>query len=145
MWRGARYLLGSTAVILLSISTALASDNSVSSNPSEWQAVSAPAPVLTALNPAQPTAASQPLQLRPVQLARAPIYTLSNAALLPAGTQTIGFQRSGNSARGMSRPVQWAIAGAAIGAIVGAIDDDPLGKALIGGVVGFGLAYVIRR
>jgi hypothetical protein len=45
----------------------------------------------------------------------------------------------------MSRHVQWAIAGAAIGAIVGVIDDDPLGKALIGGAVGFGLSFVVRR
>jgi hypothetical protein len=145
MWRGVRYLLGSTVAILLSVSTALAADRAASSNPSEWQAVSAPAPVLTALNPTAPATEQQALQLRPVHLARAPSYTLSNAVLLPAGTQTIGFQRSANRAGGMSRSVQWAIAGAAIGAIVGLIDEDPLGKALIGGAVGFGLSYVIRR
>jgi len=145
MWRGVRYLLGSSTVILLSVSTALAAGSSTSSSPSEWQAISTPAPVLTALNPAQPTADAQPLQLRPVQMARAPIYTLSNATLIPAGTQTIGFQRLGNRAGGMNRSVQWAIAGAAIGAIIGVIGNDPLDKALIGGAVGFGLSYVVRR
>jgi hypothetical protein len=146
MWRGIRYFLGSAAVVLLSVSTALAADDSASSNSSTWQAVSAPAPVLTALDSARPAAEPPALQLRPVQLARAPIYTLSSSTLLPAGAPAIGFQTSARRARGgMNRRVQWAIAGAAIGAIVGAIDDDPLGKALIGGVVGFGLSYVVRR
>jgi len=145
MWRGVSYLLGSTAAILLSISTALAAGSSTPSNPSEWQAISAPAPVLTALNTAPAATDPQALQLRPVQMARAPIYTLSNATLIPAGTQTIGFQRSGNHVGGMNRSVQWAIGGAAIGAIIGAIGNDPVGKALIGGAVGFGLSYVVRR
>jgi len=145
MWRGVRYLLGSTAAILLTVSTAMAADGSSSSQTGEWQAVNSPAPVLSALHTAPPTTDSQTLQLRPVQIARTPIYTLSDATLLPAGTQTIGFQRSGNGVGGMNRSVQWAVAGAAIGAIVGLIDDDPFGKALIGGAVGFGLSYVVRR
>src|SRR5207249_1868120 len=111
-----RYLLGSVAMILLSISAALAADPSGTAGSDSWRAVSPPAPALTALGPASvampaPTAPA----LRPVRLARAPLYTLSTASLLPAESQAIGFRTSGNRAGGgMSHHVQWAIAGAAI-------------------------------
>src|SRR5438067_708809 len=142
-----RWLTVSVLATLVIVSPVLA-DVSTGPNPDLQLTVTAPgAAPLTALQPASTASAdATALQLRPVQIARAPFNTLSTTTLLPAGTQSVGFQMSGQRAdAGMSRRVHWAIAGAAIGAIVGAIDTDPLGKAAIGAVVGFGLSYVVRR
>jgi hypothetical protein len=142
-----RWLAVSVFVTLMAVSPVLA-DVSTGPNPDLQLTVATPGPApLTALQPASTAAAdATALQLRPVQIARTPFNTLSTTTLLPAGTQAVGFRMSGQRAdAGMGRRIHWAIAGAAIGAIVGAIDDDPLGKAAIGAVVGFGLSYVVRR
>jgi len=99
---------------------------------------------LPALQPVTTAAAEKPaLQLRPVLATRAPFESDWNTTLVSVSSQSLGLQAS--RARGTNDHVRWAIAGAAIGAIIGAVDDDPLGKALIGGAVGFGLSYVVRR
>jgi hypothetical protein len=144
MLRGVRCFLGSLSVILLSMSAAVAAEPPASAEGGAWKAVNPPAPVLTALEPAAPAAASTPtLELRPVRMASAPLYTLSGASLLPAESQAVGFRTSNRAGGGMSRHVQWMIGGAVIGLIVGAVDGDPLGKAVIGGAIGFGLSYVV--
>jgi hypothetical protein len=99
----------------------------------------------TTVVPPAPSAGSNPteLQLRPMQLATVPPYTGFDTTLL--ATQTQPLLQLERQQGGMNRHVQWAIYGAAIGLIVGLIDDDPIEKGLIGGVVGFGLSYVIAR
>jgi hypothetical protein len=88
------------------------------------------------------TADNSTPQPQPVLTARAPFSTIWNSTLLSASSQSMGLQASRG---GMSKPVKWAITGAAIGAIVGAIAGDPLTDAAIGGAVGFGAAYVMHR
>jgi len=83
------------------------------------------------------------LQLPPMQLASVPAYTGFDTTLL--ATQTQPLLQLERQQGGMNRHVQWAIYGAAIGLIVGLIDEDPIEKGLIGGVVGFGLSFVIAR
>ena len=102
------------------------------------------APALTALNAPAATADPTALELRPVQMASVPFNTLSTATLLPAKSQAVGFQMSSRHFGG-NRHLTYAIAGAAIGAIAGAIGSDPAGKALIGAAVGFGLSYAVSR
>ncbi len=78
-----------------------------------------------------------------MQLASVPAYTGFDTTLL--ATQTQPLLQLERQQGGMNRHVQWAIYGAAIGLIVGLIDEDPIEKGLIGGVVGFGLSFVIAR
>jgi YmgG-like glycine-zipper protein len=126
---------------------------------SVFAAVTAVTPALAANGPA-PTARDTPpavLQLpavppvaadnaarqpQTVLTARAPFATTWNSTVVSASSQAMGLQASRG---GMSTPVKWAITGAAVGAIVGALAGDPLTDAAIGGVVGFGAAYVMHR
>lgn len=103
----------------------------------------APAGQLELAAPA-PQSAETPIgQLQPVRLVKAPSYTLTTPTLLAAGSQPFGQVTRQAGTRGQ-RAIQWALIGAAIGLAWGLIDDDPVEKALIGGVVGFGLSYIVR-
>lgn len=90
-----------------------------------------------------PTAASvaRPAADHPVLTARAPFDTVWNTTVTSMNSQALGLQRSAAA----NNHVRWTIAGAAVGAIIGAIADDPLRDALIGGAVGFAGSYVMRR
>jgi hypothetical protein len=143
-----RWLAASVFAALMIISPVLAADTRTISSTDLRVTVMAPGvPSLTALQPASTTrAAAASLQLAPVQIASVPFNTLSTATLLPVETQAVGFRMSGRRASGgMDHHITWLIGGACIGAIVGAIDSDPIGKAVIGGAVGFGLSYVVER
>jgi len=83
-------------------------------------------------------AASAP---KPVLMAQAPFNTVWNSTVLSTNSKAMGLQAS----RGANNHMRWTIAGAAIGAIVGAIADDPLRDAAIGAAVGLGGSYVMRR
>jgi hypothetical protein len=142
MVRGVRWLLAAAAVTLLSVSTALAAPTT--SGEVDWT-VTMPAPAgVTALQPATVEAGTATLQLRPVQIARVPGYGLTNSTLFSTGSQAVGFQTGRSNAWG-NRHVQWAVYGAAIGAIIGLIDEDPFQNALIGGAIGFGLSFIVGR
>jgi hypothetical protein len=91
--------------------------------------------------PAQAVAERSLTTLQPVQLARVPSYSVTTPTLLATGAQPIQFQ-----GRGMqNRHVRWALTGAAIGLIVGLLDEDPVENALLGAGIGFGLSFVIGR
>jgi hypothetical protein len=122
------------------MSAAAAAEPPAASGADLWKAVNPPARALPALEPGAPAPPSVPeLELRPVRLASANLYTLSGASLLPAESQTVGYSGGG----GMNRHVQWMLGGALIGLVVGAVDGDPFGKTIIGGALGFGLSWVI--
>ena len=143
MSRGTHWLAGAALAALLSVTPALASGHrTLPSAEAQVQVVLPPAQPLTALGAAPLSAEAG--QLRSYQMARAPVGTLSNATLLPATSQAVGFQVS-KADGGQHRLLTWAAAGAAIGAIWGLIDEDPVEKALIGGVVGAGLSFVVRH
>src|SRR5436309_2622426 len=74
-----------------------------------------------------PAADSSARASQPVLTARAPFTTVWNSTLLSANSQAMGLRSSRTAT---SNHVQWAIAGAAVGAIVGVIADDPLRDAL---------------
>jgi hypothetical protein len=78
---------------------------------------------------------------KPVLTAKAPFSTVWNSTVLSTNSKAMGLQAS----RGANNHMRWTIAGAAIGAIVGAIADDPLRDAAIGAAVGLGGSYVMRR
>jgi hypothetical protein len=143
-----RWLAASAFAALIVVSPVLAADAPTTSSADLRVTVMAPGvPPLTALQPpSTTTAAATPLQLAPVQMARVPFNTLSTATLLPVETQAVGFRMSGRRASGgMDHHITWLIGGACIGAIVGLIDSDVVGKAAIGAGLGFGLSYVVQR
>jgi hypothetical protein len=147
MYRCLRWSAFSLFTALIAVSPVLAANDGATSR-GEFQltlpssaALSAPASLPTPTGVANPSE----LQLRPMRLASVPAYTGFDTTLLATQSQPL-LQLSDQRAQGvMSRPVQWAIYGAAIGLVVGLIDEDPFERALIGGAIGFGLGYVIRR
>lgn len=133
-------------VVLMSVSSALAA-NELAPPAGNFQLTLRTSGTVraTALQSTTAATVGRPiLQLRPMTLNRAPID--ARTTLLAAAPDTLSLQTPERRANNVAnRHVQWAIYGAAIGAIVGAIDSDPLEKAAIGAVVGFGLSYVVRR
>ena len=112
--------------------------------------------VLSSTSPTALTAAAQPAtaavldasltQLRPVQMARVPSYTVTSPTLLAPGADQIGFQRTSARSDTSNRHVRWALYGAVIGLAVGLIDGDhEVSNTLIGAGIGFGLSFVLRR
>jgi hypothetical protein len=141
MCRWFRWLTLSVFAAVTAVTPALAANGPAPTVKDTPPAVTAPAAVqLPAVPPV--TAADNSAQPRPVLTARAPFATTWNTAVVSASSQSMGLQASRG---GMSTPVKWAITGAAVGAIVGALAGDPLTDAAIGGVVGFGAAYVMHR
>jgi hypothetical protein len=141
MSRGTHWFAGAVLAALLSVSPALAAGDTRAADV-DWTAVR-PSPTVAAALQAPASGMETPsLELRPVQIAYSPTYGLSSSTLLSAGNQAVGFQAKRANA---NRHVQWAIYGAAIGLVIGLIDDDPVQNALIGGAIGFGLSYVISR
>lgn len=143
MSRGTLWFVGAALAALFSVSPVLAAPGTSAADV-EWTAVQPSPAVATALQ--APTSGTErpSLELRPVQMVYAPTYGLSNSTLLSAGNQTVGFQARRADGWG-NRHVQWAVYGAAIGLVIGLLDDDPVQNALIGGAIGFGLSYVVRR
>jgi Glycine zipper len=118
---------------ILAVSPALAANAPASSARDHAVTLTAPA---SAQLPAATTVAN-----KPILTARAPFETTWNSTVLAMNSQAMGLQATGAS----NNHVRWTIAGAAIGAIVGAVADDPLRDALIGGAVGFAGSYVMKR
>jgi len=140
-----RWSILSVFAALMAVSPVLAANEPAPD--SKGPALTLPTPAAVQLPARQPvtTAAADrsTLQLKPVLTARVPFETAWNTTVLSANSQAMGLQSS--RAGGTSKPIRWAIAGAAVGAIVGAVAGDPLTDAAIGGVVGFGAAYVMHR
>src|SRR5438445_156543 len=107
-----RWYTLSVFVALMVASPVLAANDRAASAPDRSATVSAPAAPAPA----------------PVLTARAPFSTVWNSTLLSANSQAMGLQAS----RVTNNHVRWTIVGAAVGAIVGAVADDPLRDALIG-------------
>jgi hypothetical protein len=146
MFSSLRWLAASAFAVLIVVSPGLAVAAPANSASNTHLAVTAPgAPDLPALQPASTAAPSAALELRPVQMASVPFNTLSTATLLPAETPAVGYRLSGQRASGIDQHLQWTIAGACIGAIVGLVDRDVVSMAAIGAGLGFGLSYVVAR
>lgn len=121
--------------MMLAVSPALAANPQTSGTRATQLPITAPATV-------QAQAPRPTMQPAPMLTARVPFENEWNSTVLAANSQAMGLQVS---RRGMARPMRMAIAGAAIGAIVGAVAGNPLSDAAIGGVAGFGIAYVMRH
>lgn len=117
----------------LSIAPALAA--STPSTPASHRAVAITAAVPSATSVAHPAAD------HPVLTARAPFDTVWNTTVTSMNSQALGLQTRAAA----NNHMRWTIAGAAVGAIIGAVADDPLRDALIGGAVGFAGSYMMRR
>src|SRR5689334_19077474 len=102
-------------------------------------------PVLAVLLAASPAMAANDRAAstagKSVLTAQAPFSQVWNSTLLSANSQAMGLRSSATS----NNHVRWTIAGAAIGAIIGAIADDPLRDAAIGAGVGFAGSYLVHK
>ena len=130
---------------LMAVSPVLAANEQTPSARGAQVTLNTPAAVQQpALQPVTNTAADKStLKLKPMLTTRAPFETVWNTTLLAASSQSMGLRAS--RARGTNDHIRWTITGAAVGAIVGLIADDPLRDAAIGAAVGFGASYVIQR
>ena len=139
-------LLLFAGLITVSPSWAANDANSVGSQVTLLSSTS-PTALSTAIQPATAAVLDPSLtQLRPVQMARVPSYTVTSPTLLATGADQIGFQRTGARSGTSNRHVRWALYGAVIGLAVGLIDgDNEVSNTLIGAGIGFGLSFVMRR